>query len=116
MPSAAALRRFGGAVTDARIARDLSQDELADKAGVSQSNVSGWELGRWAPDPDDVFKLERVLRLQPGTLSTHLGYEPVKVATKPPDVIGAVMASSLDSIDKRALAGLYRELVRRRGR
>lgn len=116
MPSQAALRRFGGAVVDARLARDLSQDELAEKAGVSQSNVSGWELGRWAPEPDVVFALERVLRLTGGTLSNHLGYVPTKVATKAPDVVGAVMASSLDSIDKRALAGLYRELLRRRSR
>lgn len=110
----AALRRFGRAVAEARAARELSQEELADRSGVSQSNVSGWEVGRWAPEPEVVFAVERALKLPGGSLSQHLGYVPAKATTKPADVEAAILGSRLDEIDRRALIGLYRQLARRR--
>lgn len=114
MPSDAALRRFGRAVAEARDARGWTQDELAERAGVSQSNVSGWEQGKWTPDPDAVFTVERALRLAPGTLSVHLGYVPAKELDRAVDVEAAILTSSLDELDRRALVGLYRQLRRRR--
>lgn len=114
MPTQAALRRFGRAVGEARDARGWSQEELAQRAGVSQSNVSGWESGKWAPDPDAVFAVERALRVKPGGLSEHLGYVPASPSDRQIDLVAAILDSDLDEIDRRALAGLYRQLRRRR--
>lgn len=114
MPSQAALRRFGRAVGEARDARGWSQEELAVKAGVSQSNVSGWESGKWAPDPEQVFAVERALRVKPGALSEHLGFVPAEPSVRSTDLVAAILDSDLDELDRRALAGLYRQLRRRR--
>lgn len=45
----------------ARKAKRLSQQEVADKVGVSKATVSDWERGRMFPRPDKAVALVRVL-------------------------------------------------------
>jgi transcriptional regulator with XRE-family HTH domain len=55
-------RELGAIIAWHRRARDLSQAELADRAGVGdQSVVSRWERGRTRPDPETLALLVREL-------------------------------------------------------
>ncbi len=54
MSSAAALIR------EARLRQGLTQQELADRAGTTQSAVARWEAGRTEPD---FATVERLIRL-----------------------------------------------------
>lgn len=40
-----------------RIARGLTQHELSEKTGISQQNLSRWELGIHVPNIDDCITL-----------------------------------------------------------
>lgn len=41
-----------------------SQQELANKLGVTRSAVSGWEIGRNEPDLQTIIKLKEILRVK----------------------------------------------------
>jgi transcriptional regulator with XRE-family HTH domain len=105
---------FGCALADARKARGMSQIELANALGMSQTMISTWERGRGVPDTSDAFALESALQLPPGGLSHHLGFVPAGTSSPPSTVDAAIAADPLlDVADKRALHALYRELARR---
>ena len=40
-----------------RVARGLAQHELSEKTGISQQNLSRWELGIHVPNIDDCITL-----------------------------------------------------------
>jgi len=48
-------------IKKARQAKGMTQAELADRVGVTQTNVSGWETGKWDPSETSLRKLSRVL-------------------------------------------------------
>jgi len=104
---AAALRRHrqgSGFPTQARLAAMLD---------CSWHAVGAWERAIWAPSPEKVFEIERLLALTPGTLSSHLGYLPVTGAQ--PSVLAAIDADpKLTSESKELLVGMYKSLVRKR--
>ena len=52
---------FSGQLTRERKARGLSQQELAEKVGVSRQAVSKWETGEAAPDLPKLLALAEVL-------------------------------------------------------
>lgn len=69
-------RAFGKALRDQLTRLQLSQAEVAQRMGVSQSKVSEW-IGGWNRlNPNEVFDLEATLGLPAGALSRHLGYLP----------------------------------------
>jgi transcriptional regulator with XRE-family HTH domain len=45
-------RWVGTAIREARVARNLTQRELAERLGTSPANVSRWETGRAMPGLD----------------------------------------------------------------
>lgn len=52
-----------------RLARELTQDELAEKSGIPQQQISKLEKGRaTSPRWDMVFRLSRALRVKPEQL------------------------------------------------
>lgn len=59
---------FGEVLRDARKQRGLSQEALALEAGVERNYVSLIELGRNSPSMRILFKLCRVLDVQPSVL------------------------------------------------
>lgn len=60
---------------DARIRKNLTQDELADLAGLNRSTVIRWESGRASrPDPQQVRAACRVLGVDPLRAAVALGY------------------------------------------
>jgi transcriptional regulator with XRE-family HTH domain len=58
---------IGGRIREARDRAELTQCQLADAAGVEQSQVSRWERGE-SPKIESVRKLADVLGVRPGEL------------------------------------------------
>ena len=56
---------FGDRIRDGRKALGLTQRQLADHLGVSNTSISNWEKGLSRPDADMIQKLCAVLHLQP---------------------------------------------------
>lgn len=60
--------RFGARLQRLRIARGLSQTEVADRMGVSAPSISGWEKGRARPKSSRVAALADLLDVTVGDL------------------------------------------------
>jgi transcriptional regulator with XRE-family HTH domain len=73
---------FGRELCRARKRKSLIQARVGDHVGVSPSLVSQWENGRAVPDANEVFRMEELLDVAPGTLSIHLGYVPLDERTR----------------------------------
>lgn len=56
---------FGEKIRNARKALGLTQRQLAQQLGVSNTSVSNWEKGLSRPDADMIQSLCGILRLQP---------------------------------------------------
>lgn len=65
---------FGEKIRQARKAAGLTQRQLADRLGVSNTSVSNWEKNLSRPDADLIQQLCAILGLQPndfyGTVET----------------------------------------------
>lgn len=59
---------FGRRLCACRIAKNLSQDELADKVGYHRQTISNLERGFSCPSLSVVFLLAQVLDVHPKTL------------------------------------------------
>ena len=55
---------FGETIRNARKVLGLTQRQLSEQLGVSNTSVSNWEKGLSRPDADMIQKLCRVLHLQ----------------------------------------------------
>lgn len=56
---------FGDRIRDARKAAGLTQRQLSDRLGVSNTSISNWEKGLSRPDADMIQKLCHILHLEP---------------------------------------------------
>lgn len=56
---------FGDRIRSGRRALSLTQRELAEQLGVSNTSISNWEKGLSRPDADLIQKLCAILHLQP---------------------------------------------------
>ena len=59
---------FGETIRNARKALGLTQRQLSDRLGVSNTSVSNWEKGLSRPDADMIQKLCDILHLQPNDI------------------------------------------------
>lgn len=59
---------FGKAVKIRRVELGISQDELADRAGMARSFLSAIELGTKHPTTKSVWKLAEALNCMPSAL------------------------------------------------
>ena len=66
--------RFGANVLRQRLARGLSQTELADGAAMHRNDVSLIELGRRRPLSDVLMKLAGALGVEPEALLEGIGW------------------------------------------
>lgn len=107
---------FGRALAAARKNRHLSQERLGQLLDSTvQSTVSAWEKGKTVPDKQTVFRLEELLELPPGYLSSHLGYAPESSPSwgtarlpRTPECIAN--DPDLNAFEKNLLLALYREI------
>ena len=60
-----------------RMRRFLTQAELAEKVGVSESTIAGWEVGRKTPRLRNIRKLAEVLGIEPGEIDLVTERKPV---------------------------------------
>jgi transcriptional regulator with XRE-family HTH domain len=109
----AAKVAFGTALASAMQARGMTQVELAEQLGVTQSMVSEWRAGLSGPKRHVAFEIERILSLTPGTLSINAGYLPVEALLGGPvSVHDAVLTDGLLSEDdKLTVLVVYDHLV-----
>ena len=56
---------FGDRIRSARKAAGLTQRQLSDKIGATNTTISNWEKGLSRPDADMIQKLCEALQLQP---------------------------------------------------
>ena len=59
---------FGETIRNARKTLGLTQRQLAEKIGVSNTCISNWEKGLSRPDADMIQKLCDILHLQPNDI------------------------------------------------
>ncbi len=62
------LRRFGQRVRELREAAGMSQEELAERAGLHRTYIGGIERGERNVGILNVLHLARALRVRPGDL------------------------------------------------
>jgi transcriptional regulator with XRE-family HTH domain len=78
--------RFGEVIREARRAKRLSQQELADAAGVSEPTIQRWENGRTGtPDPENARRAFLALGLDPRLIPVLLGYVTAEEMGLPPE-------------------------------
>jgi len=101
---------------------------VLDSRGLSHrdlQSLSGWNCHQtmypWVkltsePRPDEVFHIERSLDLDPGTLSSYLGYKPLQAGDlRPHEGFGHVINNDpfLDDKAKELLQMIYEHLTDR---
>ena len=59
---------FGEKLRESRIAKKLTQKQLADRVGAKHNSVSDWENNKNKPDPDTIELLCGVLDISPNYL------------------------------------------------
>ena len=90
---------FKDRVFQARKAKGLSQEDLAEAVGVSRQAVSKWETGEAMPDMEKMIALCQALELDMEYLA--LGKEPAPAppeTKKPRKWIAAVLAAVLAAV------------------
>jgi transcriptional regulator with XRE-family HTH domain len=70
------LERFGGNLLRIRQARRLSQESLAERAGMSRTQISLFETGRRQPLLETLVRLAGALEVPLSTLTEGIVYKP----------------------------------------
>lgn len=98
--------------------RGISQRELAARLGrASYTPFYRWFELKTEPQPAEVFAIERLLDVPPGTLSRHLGYLPPEARSSAPAGASfdeAVQSDpNLNELGRRTLRAVYAEMTRK---
>lgn len=78
--------------------KKMTQQQVAEKLGVSPVTVSGWELGRRVPEP---HMLPRIAQLFGTTVDNLLGYSKTAESFKAGDVVYVPMYESVAILEGR---------------
>lgn len=62
---------FGNKMIELRKKNNLSQEELAEKVGVTRQTISKWELGETAPDINQAKELSRIFKVSLDELTNN---------------------------------------------
>jgi transcriptional regulator with XRE-family HTH domain len=71
-----ALERFGGNVLRIRQARRLSQESLAERAGIHRTQISLFETGQRQPLLETLIRLAGALEVPLPALTEGIGFKP----------------------------------------
>ena len=102
------MRAYAQLIREARQALKLSQQELAEKLGVSRNTVAGWETGHSRPDLDMVPALCKALRV---SLASFFG---VKSGVSAQDRALLEMFRQLEPQDREVISWEMEALLERR--
>lgn len=106
------LPGFADALKRAMRTRGYTQVLLAEELGVTQSQVSTWVNGIYAPNPALIGDIERVLNQRPGTLTRFFGFLPAGTDDKPTDLASVVRADpGLNESQAEAIIALYEHFL-----
>lgn len=101
---------FGGLLRQRRLAKQLTQDDLARFLGTTRANYAHWESGRRKDvlTPDQAHTISRLLDIDMLTLINAMGYD-VKPAglrdAREAELLGAFREASPD-VQRLLLRGL----------
>lgn len=65
-------KRFGKRIRQLRLAKELTQEELAARAKMHPTYIGGIERGERNVSFDNILKIARALRIQPAALFEEL--------------------------------------------
>jgi len=85
-----------------------TQQQVADKLGISPVTVSGWEIGKRIPEPP---MLPRIAQLFGTTVDNLLGYSKTAESFKAGDVVYVPMYGSVAIIEGRLAFWISMELI-----
>ena len=103
---------FGEFIRDHRKRSGFTQDDLAQRMGVSQPTVSTWETGESMPEHDNMQLLAQVLEVSRRELVDHLIGE--SAGTNSVERAIAEDDANLNRSEQKALLAAYGELTGRR--
>ncbi|MFC4653955.1 MULTISPECIES: helix-turn-helix domain-containing protein [Rheinheimera] len=63
-----AFLQFGARVRELRLARELSQDRLAELTELDRTYISGIERGKRNPSLKNILKIAHALQVEPSSL------------------------------------------------
>lgn len=92
---------FGSRLKKARKMQKLTQVELANKLGVANTSICGWESDKSRPDESLVLKLCDILSLTPAYL---MGYSPEAMSPEETEIMRKIRM--LDPIGRQAVENL----------
>jgi transcriptional regulator with XRE-family HTH domain len=118
MPAASEdARGFGSLIRETREGRGWSQDDLAEKSGVSRPTIQRYETGKTAaPDPDAVRKIVRTLDLDPREVVVAIGFitrTELGATPKQPPALDAVLARARRLLEDPAIPDRAKDTLRR---
>lgn len=86
MPAEEPLQRFATLIRETREKLGWTQDDLADKSGVSRPTIQRYEQGKTrTPEPETVRSLFLAMRLDPKRIPVILGYVTAEEMGLPPE-------------------------------
>ncbi|WP_416339588.1 helix-turn-helix domain-containing protein [Propionicimonas sp.] len=83
VPSAAAAH-IGARITERRLQRGLTQDEVAVRASIDSSNVRAYESGRAMPSIHSLVRIATALEVAPGDLLEGISLDQFPVSSAVP--------------------------------
>jgi hypothetical protein len=110
---------FAQALAEELMERHLSQASFTNLLALSldppphQTTVSNWLGGKTEPLRSQVFAIEAMLNLAPGSISRHLGYLPVDAVPAVETTTAISQDVALSPGQRDDLAAQYRTMVER---
>lgn len=92
------LKHIGQFIATKRREQNLTQEQLAEKIGVSNKTVSKWETGKTMPDYSVVESLCEALNISVGELLSGEEKEPDKMNTSNEEV--ALLSYRIEQLEK----------------
>lgn len=99
--------------------KGIGQRRLADRLDLAgHTTISRWRHLAGEPPAELVFRIEKALGVDPGTLSRHLGYLPLDAAPPPKITLPEMIEADpiLPPWGKEILLTAYREIMRSLGK
>ncbi|MDP9023519.1 MAG: helix-turn-helix domain-containing protein [Actinomycetota bacterium] len=67
------MSKIGELVRRARLGKDMTQAELAERLDMSEARIDAFERGDETPSPDTLGDIEDALGLSPGQIAREAG-------------------------------------------
>ena len=103
--------KLGNRLASIRKEKGYSQEELAEKLGVSRQAISKWECGEASPDTDNLIELAKIYNMSLDELLEIKKEEPVKSEDEEKEIIKKDIEEVSEIATKRAEHKIKTSLV-----